>query len=207
MAQLTKVAFLSKQASLFADNTSRDITEQDLRDFRQDISDSFLTISDNFIDEDSFASNSDTKAPSQQSVKVYVDNAVNNNNLVATVSLSSAQILALNTTPIQLVAAPGANKMIVVSVVAFYYDHNTTAYATNTTLHLRYASAASSGITLGNFITQTQDVIATQTGNLFTSAPNAFINQALNITVDTGNPTAGDGTLVVKVYYRIVDFS
>lgn len=72
MAVLTKAAFLSKWSSLFADNSTRDISEQDLRDFRLDISDSFLSINDNFIDEDSFASDSPTKAPSQQSTKAYI---------------------------------------------------------------------------------------------------------------------------------------
>lgn len=73
MAQLSKTAFLSKWATLFADNTTGEISEQDVRDFRQDVSDSFLSISDNFIDEDSFATNSATAAPSQQSTKAYVD--------------------------------------------------------------------------------------------------------------------------------------
>lgn len=46
MAVLTNAAFLSKWSSLFADNSTRDISEQDLRDFRQDIADSFLNITD-----------------------------------------------------------------------------------------------------------------------------------------------------------------
>lgn len=41
MTQLSKAAFLSKWLTLFADNTTRDISEQDMRDFRQDIADSF----------------------------------------------------------------------------------------------------------------------------------------------------------------------
>src|SRR5690606_20081384 len=43
MAQLSKSAFLSKWNSLFADNSTRAISEEDLRDFRQDIADSFLS--------------------------------------------------------------------------------------------------------------------------------------------------------------------
>lgn len=42
MAALSTVAFLAKWASLFADNGSRDISEEDVRDFRQDVADSFL---------------------------------------------------------------------------------------------------------------------------------------------------------------------
>jgi hypothetical protein len=46
MAQLSKVAFLSKWAGLFADNATRLISEADMRDFRLDIADSFFGIVD-----------------------------------------------------------------------------------------------------------------------------------------------------------------
>lgn len=46
MAQLTLDAFLSKWAGLFADNATRDISEEDMRDFREDIADSFLNTLD-----------------------------------------------------------------------------------------------------------------------------------------------------------------
>jgi hypothetical protein len=46
MAVLTNAAFLSKWSTLFADNATRDISELDMRDFRQDISDSFLNKTD-----------------------------------------------------------------------------------------------------------------------------------------------------------------
>jgi hypothetical protein len=48
MAALSTSAFLSKYATLFADNSTRDISELDVRDFRQDIADSFL----NSVDRD-----------------------------------------------------------------------------------------------------------------------------------------------------------
>lgn len=44
MAQLSKAAFLSKWDTLFADNSTRQISEADMRDFRQDIADSFSLV-------------------------------------------------------------------------------------------------------------------------------------------------------------------
>lgn len=73
MAQRTVSAFKSTKNSRFADNTTGLISEGDSRDMYEDVADSFLNISDHFIDEDSFASDSATKVPSQQSVKAYVD--------------------------------------------------------------------------------------------------------------------------------------
>jgi hypothetical protein len=46
MTQLSKTAFLSKYATIFANNSTREISEEDVRDFRQDVSDSFLNIPD-----------------------------------------------------------------------------------------------------------------------------------------------------------------
>lgn len=46
MAKLSISAFVSKWGTLFADNSSRAISEQDIRDFRQDVSDSFLNLTD-----------------------------------------------------------------------------------------------------------------------------------------------------------------
>lgn len=46
MSQLSLSGFLSKWAGLFADNSARDISELDMRDFRQDIADSFLNTTD-----------------------------------------------------------------------------------------------------------------------------------------------------------------
>jgi hypothetical protein len=75
MAQLSKSTFgstYSNPSGTFQTNTTRDITESDLQTFSDDIADSAMFLDDNFIDEDSFATDSATKAPSQQSVKAYV---------------------------------------------------------------------------------------------------------------------------------------
>jgi hypothetical protein len=46
MAVLTNAAFLSTYSSIFADNATREISELDMRNFRQDIADSFLNKTD-----------------------------------------------------------------------------------------------------------------------------------------------------------------
>lgn len=84
MAQRTKADFKATKDSRFADNTTGQITEGDSRDMYEDVADSSMFIEDNFIDEDDFSSDSATKAPSQQSVKAYINSgagAVNNTDL------------------------------------------------------------------------------------------------------------------------------
>jgi hypothetical protein len=79
MSQLNGTSFQNLYGTTgvtFPDNTSGEISESDVRTFGQDIKDSFLNISDHLIDEDSFATNSATRVPSQQSTKAYVDSQV-----------------------------------------------------------------------------------------------------------------------------------
>ena len=79
MASLNKVDFESKynhaSTGLFKTNTSNAIGSDDLRAEVTDLKDSVLWRDGDFIDEDSMASDSATKVPSQQSVKAYVDAA------------------------------------------------------------------------------------------------------------------------------------
>jgi hypothetical protein len=76
MANLDSASYVVKYndsgAGLFKDNTNKEIIPSRARDLVQDTSDSYLNKTDNFIDEDSFASDSATKVPSQQSTKAFI---------------------------------------------------------------------------------------------------------------------------------------
>lgn len=76
MTQISKTAFnnlYGSSGTTFPDNTTGAISEGDMRQFGQDMSDSFLSIQDNFIDDDTMATASATKVPSSESTKAYVD--------------------------------------------------------------------------------------------------------------------------------------
>ena len=77
MAQYSKANYISLYNTTFADNTSGNISEGDMRQFVQDTADS-----------------------------------VGAGLFVANVTLSSAQILTLNSSPVTLIAAPGTGKII-----------------------------------------------------------------------------------------------
>lgn len=75
MSQLNTTSFKNlygASGTVFPDNTTQEISEGDMRTFGENVADSYLNITDHFIDEDSFASDSATKVPSQQSVKAFV---------------------------------------------------------------------------------------------------------------------------------------
>lgn len=124
----------------------------------------------------------------------------------ASLTIASASVLTLNGTPITIVAAPGAGKYIEVVSASSSMTFVSAAYATNTTLQL---------ICEGADVAQLQDtaiLISTVTKNTkfkdVTSATagqtQIITNAPLQVKVATGNPTAGDSILKVKVIYRII---
>lgn len=122
--------------------------------------------------------------------------------LVAQVSLSSAQILALNATPITLVAAPGSGKAIVVEQIIFKMVTTATAYVSGGNVTFQYSG--------GNAVTNVivAGVVTAGAGTSYTIREGidvtAAANTAVTITNATGAFTTGTGTAVVTIKYSII---
>lgn len=204
MAQRTVSAFKATKDSRYADNSAGAVSAADSRDMFEDTADSFLNITDHLLDEDDMASDSATKVASQQSIKAYVD-SVSSGIQTTTVAVSSAEILALNTTPKQLIAAPGAGNVIRLISVSIFYTFGTSAYATFTNTAIEYEGTPETPAAQDTVI-----INSTQSKVLFLAAGpgiNNLVdveNKAVILTVETGDPTAGDGTLDVRVQYEII---
>lgn|SRR3990167_2442533 len=125
-----------------------------------------------------------------------------------TLSLTSAQILALNTTPITIVAAQGANKYIQPIDCVIVYSYSTAAYATNTTLELINESGTISLMedttALIGTVSKVVQMKATGTGAA-AGQTQSLANAGLQVKVRTGDPTAGSGTIKLFLKYRIIN--
>ncbi len=126
----------------------------------------------------------------------------------ATVTLSSAQLQHLGATPVQLVPAPGSGKLLnLVSIVA-QYKFGSAAYAlANGGQFTTALGSASIGINLAaaGFIDKTTNQIQFNGGSAG-GAQGAMENQPLMISNDgAGEWISGDGTVIVTVYYTVVD--
>lgn len=147
----------------------------------------------------------------------WVANVVANPNpiLFASIPMTAAQFNGMYAAPFQLIAAPGANKLIAVEsmelimtfvsadyasggVVAAQYDstvHGAGVLATNSEAAADFFAAAS---TTFQFIRAS--------GNTVGALPfSTTVNKGLYLSNATGPFTTGDSTWVVKVYYRIVN--
>lgn len=122
---------------------------------------------------------------------------------IASVSLSSANILALFTTPIDLIASPGAGKIIMPMQYVLRYNKVTTDYIGEGPLVLKFdgASFPIMNIIVGSQLDTDGDIVI---GNLVSGVKGACLAATkLQICVLDANPTGGDSTIDFKLYYKI----
>lgn len=145
-------------------------------------------------------------AVSQDKLDVSVDQTVS-------VQLTTAQILALNATPITLVSAPGAGKAIIFLGAYCLLDYNSAAYggiATGEDIAVRYTG--SSGEIVGR-AEATGWLDATADGVRWINAFSAYdsqsdvtpaVNAALVAHMTAGEVTTGNSPINIDIYYRIL---
>ena len=131
----------------------------------------------------------------------------------ATVELSSANLLALRATPIQVIAAPGAGKFIVIEKAVIFYHPGGAQYnvAGGGDIELLLGSNqpfATACSTNENILTQASECV----GNfiVYNAADYDTLsnmeNLALNVkNVGGGEYTTGTGTATLVVQYSVMD--
>jgi hypothetical protein len=121
-------------------------------------------------------------------------------------------LLAIVETPLQLVATPGAGKIILIQSLAFQVNPGLTPYVDsggfNFTLLYGSGPEAVAGPNFTGFLTSATIEVLTQNG--FTGAtwvlldPATAANQPIMLTA-TGDPTLGNGTVRVRAWYVVHD--
>jgi hypothetical protein len=128
------------------------------------------------------------------------------------VTVTSAQLLALNATPIQIVAAPGAGLALILDSAVLHKPAGT-AYggiAAGEDLSIKYtdaAGAAVGGCEATGFLDQTTAQTRFLRGYNAASGVSDITpvaNAALVLHMLTGEITTGDSPLRLRVYYRVV---
>lgn len=122
------------------------------------------------------------------------------------VTVTSAEILALYTTPKELVAAPGAGKVLEFCGAVLFLDFNTTAYDTAGILTVKcHTTAVSDAVAAAALCNQADDCYE----QMFPLAVETELvaNKPLNLYCDTANPATGDSPIYVSISYIIHDFN
>lgn len=116
-------------------------------------------------------------------------------------SISSVALLSANSTPIELIAAPGAGKFLIIERIILLLDFATTAYATNTQLEFLVGGGSVVG-PIDFFLDQANDKVL----SLIPSTQEPDENSALTVMVNDGDPTNGDSPVKFYIKYRTVNF-
>lgn len=121
------------------------------------------------------------------------------------INVSSAELLAINGTPKELIPAPGAGKIIIPTFIVIYYDYNSIAYTVTDTLDLEYGTSNT------NIDSATADILKATSDYIhrgFIALPNGtpYPNESIIFTM-AGNPTVGNSPLVMDIWYNILDYN
>jgi hypothetical protein len=122
------------------------------------------------------------------------------------VTLTSAQILALNTTPITLIPAQGANTYIEVLACVAYLKFNSAAYTGANAANITYTNAAGAAAT-GTLASSFLDSSSSAAAKVIPAAVTPVVNSPIVISVGTANPAAGNSTITLDLFYRVVTLS
>jgi hypothetical protein len=121
-------------------------------------------------------------------------------------SIATADVLTLNSTPIELVAAQGAGKVIEILSATVKIVYVSAAYAANTNLQLLTSGATDAQFDNDKLLVATVSTHRRMTGLEPTAATDTQLleNAAVNVTVETGDPTTGDSDIEIFVTYRVI---
>lgn len=121
-------------------------------------------------------------------------------------TIASAAVLALHTTPVSLVAAPGAGKLIMVDEIVAKMTFLTAAYTGGNALEFRYTDG--SGVKVSADLPAT--LLNAASGSIYGSVKGVVsalvpaANAAVVAVVPVADPAAGAGTLTGFIRYHTV---
>lgn len=126
---------------------------------------------------------------------------------ILAISLTSAQIKALHTTPISIVSAQGAGKVIVIDEIVLKNTFNANAFAGANAIEARYTDGSGAKVTADFPSTGFINIASGSAYSINKSLATAVVgvaNAPVVLAVPTADPTAGDGAITGFVRFHVV---
>lgn len=127
------------------------------------------------------------------------------------ISLTAAQIIAMYTTPVVVLAAPGSGKAIAVNKVIFKITRTSTVFTGGGAVIVQYDSTANGAGTnacdstlAAATVTDSAGTAVSLRNGAVVSNSTAIVNKGIYISNDTAVFAAGTGTATVDVWYSVI---
>ena len=121
--------------------------------------------------------------------------------LIAKVTINSAALIPLATTPVTLIPAPGANKVIDIISISQYLDAGSQQFNFGNNLEVKIGATGFGTLSLqsANFAT---DLVS----KIETGATTKVIEQNTAVTLTSStDATQGNGTMYFNIFYRVLN--
>ena len=124
-------------------------------------------------------------------------------------TLTAAEILSFNGgNTLELIAAPGANKAIIILHEAVYVDFNSVAYDSTQSIFTSYGDSNAFGTSLltSSTLNSSADILWVSYSGGIVNPP--FINEPVKVySGATQSITTGDSPVKISLWYKILDLS
>ncbi|MGA9768275.1 MAG: hypothetical protein WBV94_04490 [Blastocatellia bacterium] len=122
------------------------------------------------------------------------------------VTVATGSVLTLNDTPVTLVAAPGAGKVVLIEEITAKLVFNSIAYTGSNAIEFRYTNGSGAKVTadLSAAFLNSSSGTNYATVKSVTTQLTPVANAAVVVFVPSANPGAGNSPVVFKIKYRIV---
>lgn len=122
----------------------------------------------------------------------------------ATVTIPSAQVLTLFDSRVMVVQTPGDGSRIMPIAAEVSLSGVGTPYATNIVVTILGENASPASQYWAAFPIDSATDVEYQVQSAAVNGQRLYVDQSMYVQSQTGNPTAGDGDLIVTVYYQLL---
>ena len=121
--------------------------------------------------------------------------------LIAKVTINSAALIPLATTPVTLIPAPGVNKVIDIISIAQFLDAGSQQFNFGNNLEVKIGAT-----NFGTLSLQSANFATDLVSKIETGGTTKVIEQNTAVTLETAaNPSQGNGTMYFNIFYRVLN--